>query len=65
MLVLSRKKNERIRIGDSIEVNVIAIQGNRVKIGIQCPSDVPVHREEVYLCIQKGRELAAAEACFV
>ena len=48
MLVLSRKKNERIMIGDNIEVTIIEIRGDRVKLGFVGPQDVPIHREEVF-----------------
>lgn len=47
MLVLSRKKNERIMIGENIEVTVVEIRGDRVKLGFVGPSEVPIHREEV------------------
>jgi carbon storage regulator len=47
MLVLSRKRGERIRIGDSVEVTVLAISGSRVKLGFSGPPDVWIHREEV------------------
>jgi carbon storage regulator len=48
MLVLSRKRGERIRIGDSVEVTVLAITGSRVKLGFSGPPDVWIHRDEVY-----------------
>jgi carbon storage regulator len=47
MLVLSRRKNERIVIGEGIVVTVVAINGNRVRLGIEAPPEVPVHREEI------------------
>ena len=52
MLVLTRKSNQSIMIGDEIEVSVLAIMGEKVRIGIQAPRDVPVFRKEVYLEIQ-------------
>ena len=52
MLVLTRKSNQSIMIGDEIEVSVLAIVGEKVRIGIQAPRDVPVFRKEVYLEIQ-------------
>ena len=48
MLVLSRKKDERIMIGESIEVTVVEIHGDRVKLGFVGPNEVPIHREEVF-----------------
>lgn len=52
MLVLSRKKNETIVINDSITVTVIEIRGDKVRLGIEAPKDVTVHRQEVYEAIQ-------------
>ena len=47
MLVLSRKRGERVRIGDSVEITVLAISGSRVKLGFSGPPDVWIHRDEV------------------
>jgi carbon storage regulator len=55
MLVLTRKSNQSIMIGDDVEVSVLAIMGEKVRIGIQAPRDVPVFRKEVYLEIQQER----------
>jgi carbon storage regulator len=55
MLVLTRKSNQSIMIGDEIEVSVLAIMGEKVRIGIQAPRSVPVFRKEVYLEIQQER----------
>jgi len=52
MLVLTRKSNQSIMIGDDIEVSVLSILGEKVRIGIQAPRDIPVFRKEVYLEIQ-------------
>jgi carbon storage regulator len=52
MLVLTRKSNQSIMIGDDIEVTVLSVMGEKVRIGIQAPRDVPVFRDEVYLEIQ-------------
>ena len=60
MLVLTRKSNQSIMIGDDIEVSVLAIMGEKVRIGIQASRDVPVFRKEVYLEIQQ-ESLAAGE----
>ena len=54
MLVLSRKQNERIFIGDGIEITVVEIRGDRVKLGFNCPPDVPIHREEIYRQIREN-----------
>ena len=53
MLILTRKRNERIMIGDSIEVVIVDIRGEQVQLGINAPRDVPVHRREVYEAIVK------------
>jgi carbon storage regulator len=55
MLVLTRKSNQSIMIGDDIEVSVLSVMGEKVRIGIQAPRDVPVFRKEVYLEIQQER----------
>jgi carbon storage regulator len=55
MLVLTRKSNQSIMIGDDIEVSVLAIMGEKVRIGIEAPRKVPVFRKEVYLEIQLER----------
>jgi carbon storage regulator len=53
MLVLTRKSNQSIMIGDDIEVSVLAIMGEKVRIGIEAPRSIPVFRKEVYLEIQQ------------
>ena len=53
MLVLTRKSNQSIMIGDEIEMSVLSIMGEKVRIGIQAPRDIPVFRKEVYLEIQR------------
>ena len=55
MLVLTRKSNQSIMIGDEIEVSVLAIMGEKVRIGIEAPRSIPVFRKEVYLEIQQER----------
>jgi carbon storage regulator len=57
MLVLSRKRDERIMIGDQISLLVVDIMGDKVRLGIEAPSDVTVHRKEVYEAIQRERAL--------
>lgn len=56
MLVLSRKVDECIRIGDDIKIMVVSIQGDKVRIGIEAPKHVSIHREEVYHAIQTEKE---------
>jgi len=54
MLVLSRKKNESIVINDDITVVVVEIRGDKVRLGVEAPKEVPVHRREVYDAIQQN-----------
>ncbi|MGL6194514.1 MAG: carbon storage regulator CsrA [Thermoguttaceae bacterium] len=56
MLVLSRKKNESIVINESITVVVVDVRGDKVRIGIDAPKDVPVHRKEVYDAIKSSQK---------
>ena len=56
MLVLSRKKNESIVINDDITIVVVEIRGDKVRLGVEAPKEVPVHRREVYDAILKSRE---------
>lgn len=60
MLVLTRKENESIMIGNDIEVKVLDLKDNQVKIGIVAPRSVAVHRREVYLAIQAENAQAAS-----
>jgi carbon storage regulator len=62
MLVLTRKSNQSIMIGDDIEVSVLAIMGEKVRIGIQAPRDIPVFRKEVYLEIQQERGVGESDS---
>jgi len=59
VLILTRKRNEKIMIGDNIEVIVVDIRGEQVQLGINAPKDIPVHRREVYEAIvrENGRVL--------
>ena len=52
MLILSRRPNENIRINDNIEIRVLGIQGNQVRLGFVAPDGVKIHREEIYFKIQ-------------
>lgn len=56
MLALSRKKNEAIVINNNIEITVLEIKGEQVKLGISAPKEVPVYRKEVYLQIQEANK---------
>jgi len=53
MLVLSRQRDESIMIGDNIVVTIVDIRGDKVRLGINAPSEIPVHRQEVYEAIQR------------
>ena len=59
MLVLSRKRDETIMIGDEIEITVVDIRGDKVRLGITAPTRIAVHRKEVYEAIKKENEQAA------
>lgn len=58
MLVLSRKKHESIMIGDEIEIKIVAVEGDVVRLGIEAPKHVEVHRKEVYEAIKEENEQA-------
>lgn len=60
MLVLSRQRDESIIIGDNIVITVVDIRGDKVRLGIDAPKEVPVHRREVYEAIQRERSQAEA-----
>jgi carbon storage regulator len=60
MLVLSRHRDETIMIGDDIELTIVDIRGDKVRIGIKAPSAVPVHRKEVYDAIRQENEQATS-----
>ena len=61
MLVLSRKKNESIVINDDITIVVVEIRGDKVRLGVEAPKEVPVHRNEVYEAIQRSQRQAVAD----
>lgn len=60
MLALSRKKNEALIINNNIEITVLEIKGEQVKLGISAPKDVPVYRKEVYVQIQEANKEAVS-----
>jgi carbon storage regulator len=59
MLVLSRQKEETIMIGDNIEITIVDIRGDKVRLGITAPQNIPVHRKEVYDAIKQENKQAA------
>jgi carbon storage regulator len=59
MLVLSRTRDETIMIGDNIEITIVDIRGDKVRLGITAPTEIPVHRKEVYDAIQRENRQAA------
>src|SRR3954465_9648070 len=59
MLVLSRQRDETIMIGDDIEITIVDIRGDKVRLGITAPATIPVHRKEVYEAIQRENREAA------
>lgn len=59
MLVLSRKKNQAIMIGDNIEITIIDIQGDQVKLGVNAPKTLSIYRKEIFLEIQEENRKAA------
>ena len=60
MLALTRKKGETLVLNNDIEVTVLEIRGDQVKLGVKAPREVPVYRKEVYIQIQKENEAAAS-----
>jgi carbon storage regulator len=66
MLVLSRKKDESIMIGDHIEIKILAVEGEQIKLGIVAPKTVKVHRSEVFEAIQaQNKEALSSSANFL
>ncbi len=61
MLILTRRLGERVIIGDNIEVTVLAISGSQVRVGVQAPKQISVHREEVYYRLLAAKVKSAAE----
>jgi carbon storage regulator len=61
MLILTRRVGETLMIGDEVTVTVLGVKGNQVRIGVNAPRDVAVHREEIYERIKREQEQAAAQ----
>jgi carbon storage regulator len=59
MLILTRRIGERLRIGDEVSVTVLDVKGNQVRLGVDAPKDVPVHREEIFQKISAENQTAA------
>lgn len=62
MLVLTRKLNEVIKIGENIEIKVVSIDGEQIKLGIEAPAQIEIHRKEVYMAIQETNKLAVEKS---
>ena len=60
MLVLSRQRDESIMIGDDVEIIIVDVRGDKVRLGITAPKDIPVHRREIYDAIKREKDLNAA-----
>jgi carbon storage regulator len=62
MLILTRKRGEGIAIGNEIRISILEIHGKSIRIGIQAPKHIPVHREEIYIKVQEQNRIAASES---
>lgn len=62
MLVLTRRSDEALRIGDNVKITVVEIKGNQVRLGIEAPAEVSIYREEIYMKVMEENRLAAAAA---
>jgi carbon storage regulator len=61
MLVLSRQRDESIIIGDDIKITIVDIRGDKVRLGIEAPTSIPVHRQEVYEAIQRENQQSSGD----
>ena len=61
MLVLSRQRDESIMIGDEVEITIVDVRGDKVRLGITAPKSIAVHRREVYDAIQREKDAKASE----
>lgn len=62
MLVLSRQRDESIMIGDDVEITIVDVRGDKVRLGITAPREIPVHRREIYDAIQREKDQSGADA---
>lgn len=56
MLILTRRIDEKLLVGDDVTITVLGVKGNQVRIGVDAPEDTPVHREEIYMRIQQDKQ---------
>jgi carbon storage regulator len=61
MLILTRRAGETLIVGDDVSITVLGVKGNQVRLGVNAPKDVSVHREEIYQRIQREKSLKAGE----